>query len=98
MRCSWSDPPMIFGMVTFSHAVSPNCAACAVVDLTWQDARPRPGLAAMSDATIPPDPKDWTWVLTRECPECHESAGQIEVARMPPIIGATVPRWRTDQI
>jgi len=49
----------------------------------------------MSDATIPPDTKDWTWVLTRECPECHESVGQIEVAQMPAIIRDTVPRWRT---
>ena len=51
----------------------------------------------MSDATspIPPDTKDWTWVLTRECPDCLVNVGELEVADMPAIIRDTVPRWRT---
>lgn len=51
----------------------------------------------MTDATapIPPDTKDWTWVLNRPCPDCQEAVGDIEVTDMPAIIRDTVPRWRT---
>jgi len=47
------------------------------------------------DATqIPPDTKDWTWVLAEACPECGVAVGGIEVAEIPAIVRATVPRWR----
>jgi hypothetical protein len=32
------------------------------------------------DATgsaVPPDTKDWTWVLERRCPECGFEAGAV---------------------
>ena len=29
---------------------------------------------------IEPDTKDWTWVLTRRCPECGLEAGAVESA------------------
>ncbi len=30
----------------------------------------------------PPDTKDWTWTLSRRCPECNLSAGEIDVAEL----------------
>jgi DinB superfamily len=29
-----------------------------------------------------PDTKDWTWTLTRRCPDCGLSAGEVEVAEL----------------
>lgn len=29
-----------------------------------------------------PDTKDWTWTLTRRCPECGLSAGEVDVAEV----------------
>ncbi len=47
------------------------------------------------DATqIPPDTKDWTWVLDAPCPECGEAVGGIEVTDVPALVRATIPRWR----
>lgn len=45
-------------------------------------------------APIPPDTKDWTWVLGRPCPECGAEVGRIDVAEVPGIVRSTVPRWR----
>ncbi|MGV8966188.1 MAG: DinB family protein [Cellulomonas sp.] len=43
---------------------------------------------------VPPDTKDWTWVLDRPCPECGFVAADVD----PRVFGATVrdltPRWR----
>lgn len=47
-----------------------------------------------ASAPIPPDTKDWTWVLRRPCPECGQEVGQIAVRDIPEIIRSTVPRWR----
>ena len=51
----------------------------------------------MTDATaaVPPDSKDWTWVVSRQCPECQVAVGELEVPDLPAIIRDTVPRWRT---
>ncbi|MBO3086163.1 DinB family protein [Cellulomonas fengjieae] len=42
---------------------------------------------------IPPDTKDWTWVLSQQCPDCGHTA--VDVAG--PDVGATLreatPRW-----
>ncbi len=44
--------------------------------------------------TIPPDTKDWTWVLDRPCPECGFLAESLAMAELPREIGGWAQRWR----
>ena len=43
---------------------------------------------------IIPDEKDWTWVLTRPCPECGFDASAATPATAPGIVANMLPRWR----
>ncbi|PTT59646.1 DinB family protein [Arthrobacter sp. HMWF013] len=43
---------------------------------------------------IIPDEKDWTWVLTRPCPECSFDLPSATPATAPATIGNMLPRWR----
>lgn len=47
----------------------------------------------MSDA-IPPDDKDWTWVLQRPCPECGFAPAAIDVIDVPELVRANAGAWR----
>lgn len=42
---------------------------------------------------IPPDTKDWTWVLTRRCPECGLAAGEVPLGQVPALVRSHIPRW-----
>ncbi len=42
---------------------------------------------------IEPDTKDWTWVLTRACPDCGFDATQLERARVPQAIRDNATLW-----
>jgi hypothetical protein len=42
---------------------------------------------------IVPDEKDWTWVLSRPCPECHFDASSATPATVPGSIESLIPRW-----
>ncbi|MCZ2403771.1 DinB family protein [Paenarthrobacter sp. Z7-10] len=42
---------------------------------------------------IPPDNKDWTWVLTRPCPECGFEAANSTPATAASMIPELLPRW-----
>ena len=42
---------------------------------------------------IPPDTKDWTWVLDRPCPECGYDASRVGVADLPHLIRANATVW-----
>jgi hypothetical protein len=43
---------------------------------------------------VPPDTKDWTWVLERPCPECGMAAADIDVRRVPELIRTNAAAWR----
>jgi hypothetical protein len=43
---------------------------------------------------IIPDEKDWTWVLSRPCPDCGFDASSVTPATVPGSIGNMLPRWR----
>jgi len=43
---------------------------------------------------IVPDEKDWTWVLTRPCPECSFDASTVTPSTVPGTIENMLPRWR----
>ncbi len=43
---------------------------------------------------IIPDTKDWTWVLSRPCPECGFDASVATPATAPGIVLSMLPRWR----
>ncbi|QCB98112.1 DinB family protein [Arthrobacter sp. PAMC25564] len=43
---------------------------------------------------IIPDQKDWTWVLSRPCPECGFDACSATPATAPGMVAAVLPRWR----
>jgi len=43
---------------------------------------------------IVPDEKDWTWVLTRPCPECSFDASTVTPSTVPGSIDSMLPRWR----
>ncbi|WP_131681768.1 DinB family protein [Pseudarthrobacter sp. YALA5] len=43
---------------------------------------------------IIPDEKDWTWVLTRPCPECSFDLSSATPATVPATIQNMLPRWR----
>lgn len=45
--------------------------------------------------TIPPDTKDWTWVLERPCAECGFDASAVEFALIPGLVLANAAAWRT---
>ena len=47
----------------------------------------------MSEATIEPDTKDWTWVLDRPCPECGFDASAVTVDRIPAVIRDNATTW-----
>ncbi|WP_028645192.1 methyltransferase domain-containing protein [Nocardioides sp. URHA0020] len=47
----------------------------------------------MSEATIDPDTKDWTWVLERPCPECGFDATTTTVDRIPEVIRDNATAW-----
>jgi hypothetical protein len=42
---------------------------------------------------ITPDTKDWTWVLTRPCPECGFDAGSVPFEEIPRLIRENGARW-----
>lgn len=48
----------------------------------------------MSDPTIVPDTKDWTWVLERECGECGFDAARIARDDLAASIDALGSQWR----
>ncbi|MDR7159274.1 MULTISPECIES: DinB family protein [unclassified Arthrobacter] len=43
---------------------------------------------------IVPDEKDWTWVLTRPCPECSFDASTATPATVGRTVENMLPRWR----
>lgn len=43
---------------------------------------------------ITPDQKDWTWVLSRPCPDCAFDVATATPATVPGIIKSLLPRWR----
>ncbi|HEU5082170.1 MAG TPA: DinB family protein [Acidimicrobiales bacterium] len=45
-------------------------------------------------APIPPDDKDWTWVLERPCPECGFDAGSLDVTRVGDELRANASAWQ----
>ncbi len=47
----------------------------------------------MSDA-IPPDDKDWTWVLQRPCPECGFEPASVDLDDVPKLARANAGAWR----
>ncbi|WP_098455959.1 DinB family protein [Sanguibacter antarcticus] len=47
----------------------------------------------MVGESIPPDTKDWTWVLTAPCPECGFVATEISIGQIGPEVRAGIPRW-----
>lgn len=42
---------------------------------------------------IPPDTKDWTWVVDRPCPECGFDPGSVTRGTLPARIAATATPW-----
>ena len=42
---------------------------------------------------IEPDTKDWTWVLTRPCPECGFDAATLPPARVAPLVRRNAEGW-----
>jgi hypothetical protein len=45
--------------------------------------------------TIEPDTKDWTWVLSRPCPECGFDAAAVEPGTLPDRLRAAAAPWPT---
>ena len=43
---------------------------------------------------IVPDQKDWTWVLSRPCPECGFDISACTPATAPGRVASMLPRWR----
>ena len=43
--------------------------------------------------TIEPDTKDWTWVLTRPCPECGFDAAAVTATDLPELIHDNTRGW-----
>ncbi|WP_022885343.1 DinB family protein [Glaciibacter superstes] len=43
--------------------------------------------------TIPPDTKDWTWVLERPCAECGFDASVVDLADIPGLVRANAGAW-----
>lgn len=43
--------------------------------------------------SVPPDTKDWTWVLERACPQCGVDAGSLDPASLPAVIRENAQAW-----
>ena len=43
---------------------------------------------------IAPDTKDWTWVLTRRCPQCGLDSGSVVLEHIPEMVRQNVAGWR----
>ena len=43
--------------------------------------------------TIPPDTKNWTWVVERACPECGFDASTLDARRVPDLLRAASAAW-----
>lgn len=52
-------------------------------------------MAAMSTLQPIPDDKDWTWVLSRPCPECGFEADVVEPQEFAEMIRVDAERWMT---
>ena len=48
----------------------------------------------MDDDAVPPDNKDWTWVLQRECPECGFDAPSMDVHDIPELVRENAASWQ----
>lgn len=48
----------------------------------------------MTDPSIVPDTKDWTWVLTRPCEECGFDPAAVDRAALAAMIADLGPQWR----
>ncbi|HET8613961.1 MAG TPA: DinB family protein [Actinomycetales bacterium] len=44
-------------------------------------------------SAIPPDTKDWTWVLTRPCPQCGVDAGTLAPEHLPDVLRGNAEAW-----
>lgn len=42
---------------------------------------------------VPPETKDWTWVLSERCPQCTLEAGALTLAEIPGVIRTQVQVW-----
>ena len=42
---------------------------------------------------VPPDEKDWTWTLTRRCPDCGLAAGEVDPRTLAPRALAAAEEW-----
>ncbi|MEP7762709.1 DinB family protein [Sanguibacter sp. 25GB23B1] len=47
----------------------------------------------MAGNRIPPDTKDWTWVLGTPCPECGFVAADVTIGQIGPAVRAGIPQW-----
>lgn len=54
---------------------------------------PSPVVLQTVAVTIEPDTKDWTWVLTRPCPECGFDPASVRVADLPDLIHENTRGW-----
>ncbi|MEO6605038.1 MAG: DinB family protein [Aeromicrobium sp.] len=43
--------------------------------------------------TIEPDSKDWTWVLSQQCPECGMTASDVVPTEIGGQVRTDLPRW-----
>ncbi|MEN5075467.1 DinB family protein [Isoptericola cucumis] len=58
------------------------------------DSTGSPDVPAAQPDGIVPDTKDWTWVLSRTCPECGFTAAGVPVADVGTVVRDSLPRWR----
>lgn len=49
--------------------------------------------ASVVGVTIEPDIKDWTWVLSQQCPECGLTASEVVPTEIGARVRADLPRW-----
>jgi hypothetical protein len=50
-------------------------------------------MARVSQEAIEPDTKDWTWVLSRRCPDCGFAAEEVTVDRLPEVVRDNATTW-----
>jgi hypothetical protein len=43
--------------------------------------------------TIPPDTKDWTWVLERRCPQCDLESASVALTDIPDLLRDNAAAW-----
>lgn len=84
-------------LIAFQEAITNDEYDQTVISsaMKFQDIHDRGTPHLQSDMTIQPDTKDWTWVLSGPCQECHFDASMFDSRAVAAALRANTREWRS---